>query len=147
MLAAKNIVEKLIPQGIPMVMVDSLLVHEGPRTLTGFSIEEGNIFVSKGVFSEAGIIENMAQSAALRTGWVAMQENAGIENFNPPIGVIGAVKNFILYQLPQVNTRLSTEIVVQTEVFNATMIKASIWANEKLLAEAELKIFISRETE
>jgi len=147
MLAAKNIVEKLIPQGTPMVMVDSLLEHEEQRTLTGFNIEERNIFVSNGLFSEAGIIENMAQSAALRTGWMAMQENAGSEDFNPPIGVIGSVKNFTLYQLPQVNTRISTEILVQTEVFNATIIKASVRADKELLAEAELKIFINEEAE
>ena len=103
--------------------------------------------MSNGLFSEAGIIENMAQSAALRTGWMAMQENAGSEDFNPPIGVIGSVKNFTLYQLPQVNTRISTEILVQTEVFNATIIKASVRADKELLAEAELKIFINEEAE
>ncbi len=146
MLAAENLVRKLIPQGLPMVMVDSLLEHEGPRTLTGFGIEDGNLFVSKGVFSEAGIIENMAQSAALRTGWSAMHENTADGDFKPPIGVIGSVKNFKLYRLPGVNTKIETEILVEAEVFNATIIKAYVRADAEVLAEAELKIFINEES-
>jgi hypothetical protein len=130
-----------------MVMVDSLLAHKGSKTLTGFSIEEGNIFVSGGVFSEAGIIENMAQSAALRIGWIAMLENTTEGDFKPPIGVIGSVKNYKLYRLPIVNSKLETEIRVQTEIFNATMIKAMVTTDGDLLAEAELKIFITREVE
>jgi 3-hydroxymyristoyl/3-hydroxydecanoyl-(acyl carrier protein) dehydratase len=147
MLATKTTVTKLIPQEPPMVMVDSLLAHKGSKTLTGFSIEEGNIFVSGGVFSEAGIIENMAQSAALRIGWIAMLENTTEGDFKPPIGVIGSVKNYKLYRLPIVNSKLETEIRVQTEIFNATMIKAMVTTDGDLLAEAELKIFITREVE
>lgn len=125
-----------------MLMVDNLIEHEEERTLTGFSIEAGNIFVNDGLFSESGIIENMAQSAALRTGWAGMQKSEGEANFNPPIGVIGSVKNFKLFRLPKVNNRLETEILVQAEIFNATVIKASVRSDGELLAEAELKIFI-----
>ena len=130
-----------------MVMVDSLFEHEGPRTLTGFNINNENIFVSKGVFSEAGIIENMAQSAALRTGWSAMQENISDGSFEPLIGVIGSVRNFKLHRLPQVNTRIETEILVEAEVFSATIIKAFVRADGNLLAEAELKIFMNDEAQ
>ncbi len=142
MLAKKTSVRKLIPQEPPMLMVDSLIEHEGARTLTGFSIEAGNIFVNDGLFSESGIIENMAQSAALRTGWAGMQKSSNDANFKPPIGVIGSVKNFKLFRLPEVNTRLETEILVQAEVFSATVIQASVRSDGELLAEAELKIFI-----
>lgn len=142
MLAEKTSVRKLIPQEPPMLMVDNLIEHEEERTLTGFSIEAGNIFVNDGLFSESGIIENMAQSAALRTGWAGMQKSEGEANFNPPIGVIGSVKNFKLFRLPKVNNRLETEILVQAEIFNATVIKASVRSDGELLAEAELKIFI-----
>ncbi len=142
MLATKNTVTKLLPQGSPMIMVDTLISHDDQHTVTAFTIKKENIFVVNGRFSEAGLIENMAQSAALRTGWMAMQRSDSTEAFRPPVGVIGAVKGFMLYQLPDIDTSLETEIIVLTEIFNATMIKASIKAGKKLLAEGELKIFI-----
>ena len=142
MLAEKNIVNKLIPQGSPMLMVDSLLEHEGYRTLSGFTIGDENIFVERNKFTEAGIIENMAQTAALHTGWLAMNERDVDEGFKPPIGVIGSVKNFKLFRLPEVNSLLETEIIIQTEIFNATVVNARTRSGKEILAEAELKIFI-----
>lgn len=147
MIAEKDTVTKLIPQGPPMIMVDTLIEHDEQRTLTGFTIDEGNIFVSNGQFTESGLIENMAQSAALRTGWISRQKNAGFEDFTPPSGVIGSIKNFRLYSLPKLNSCLKTEIFILAEIFNATIVRASIKSEEKLLAEAELKIFITENQE
>ncbi|MCK5765821.1 MAG: hypothetical protein KAH26_07550, partial [Bacteroidales bacterium] len=79
MLATKNTVTKLLPQGSPMIMVDTLISHDDRRTVTAFTIKKENIFVVNGRFSEAGLIENMAQSAALRTGWIAMQQSDSTE--------------------------------------------------------------------
>ena len=95
----------------------------------------------KGFFSEEGLIENMAQSAALRTGWMS-KIGAGETEFSPSIGVIGAIKNFMLYRNPAINTSITTEVEVITEIFNATMVQAKIMQDDELLAECELKIFI-----
>jgi len=142
MLANTETVHKLIPQEKPMIMVDTLLEHDEERSLTGFLVEEGNIFVEDGRFSEAGLIENMAQSAALRTGWIGKQESAQQKDYKPPLGVIGAVKNFILHQLPSAGGTLQTEIHLVASFGSATMVKAFVRSGTVLYAEAELKIFI-----
>ena len=142
MLATKDMVSKLIPQQAPMVMVDELLYHDDQKSRSSLHIENDNLFVEEGLLSEAGIIENIAQTAALRTGWKALQTAKGGEVKNPPVGVIGAVKNFLLYRQPKANTDIITEVNVQTEIFNATMISGKVMAGEDLLAECEMKIFL-----
>jgi len=142
MLADKDIVRTLIPQGSPMIMVDTLLEHDGDRTVSTFYIETDNLFVQNGVFVEAGIIENMAQTAALRTGWIASLEAKAGANINPPLGVIGAVKDFMLHCFPEANTLLQTEIMMVASFANASIVRASTRSGKELLAEAELKIFI-----
>lgn len=142
MLASSDIVHQLIPQKNPMIMVDTLIRHDDQHTLTGFCIQEKNLFIEHGYFSSEGLLENMAQSAALRTGWIARQENTGDGDFSPPMGVIGAIKNFMVYHLPKSNTCITTEIVIQAEVMNATMISSRVMQDQDLLAEGELKIFL-----
>ncbi|MEE4257247.1 MAG: hypothetical protein V2I47_09425 [Bacteroidales bacterium] len=142
MLADKNTVHKLIPQDKPMIMVDQLLEHDTERTVTGFTVEKNNLFAENGFFAEPGLIENMAQSAALRTGWMGMQETGGGGHYQPPVGVIGAVKDFVLYRVPKVPVQLQTEVGVIASFSNATVVKALVRTEGELLAEAELKIFI-----
>ena len=142
MLVTKDTVQKLIPQRPPMVMVDTLIYHDKQKTRTGFRVENDNLFNVNGYFSEEGLIENIAQSAALRTGWMALQKSGDNDLFIPPVGVIGSVKNFKLFRLPQVNTEINTEVVVQAEIFNATLVSGKVMIGDEILAECELKIFL-----
>lgn len=125
-----------------MVMVDCLLDHDKQKTSTSFQVNEENIFVEKGVFSESGLIENMAQTAALRTGWSGMLQAGEKAAFTPKVGVIGAVKNFVLHQKPPAGSMLNTEVEVITELGNATLVKAKVFAGKDTLAECELTIFL-----
>jgi len=146
MLADKETVIRLIPQQPPMVMVHGLVEHNDRYTRTLFVVEEGNIFLEDGCLSEAGLIENMAQSAALRTGWISAGNKNEEQDFVPRIGVIGAIKNFELFRKPEVNSSLQTTIELQTEFGSATMVSAIVKQDDELLARAELKIFLT-ETE
>lgn len=141
MIATKETVHKLIPQEPPMEMVDTLIYHDEQKTITGFHIQKDNIFVEGGVLTEEGMIENMAQSSALRFGWIGHSEK-GKEQFSPSVGVIGAIKNFKLYHNPKVNTSINTSIHIQLEVFNAIVVLGKVFLDDVLMAEAELKIFI-----
>jgi predicted hotdog family 3-hydroxylacyl-ACP dehydratase len=142
MLASKDIVHKLIPQGHPMIMVDTLIEHNEHLTKTGFHISSDNLFVSNGKLSGEGLLENMAQSAALRTGWVASKRQQEQLAFKPPVGVIGAVKNFKVHKLPACNAEITTEIILQAEFMNASMIAGRVMLGNEILAEGELKIFL-----
>ena len=144
-LADKHTVHQIIPQDKPMIMVDVLEAQDEQNTVTTFFIEAGNLFVEEGVFSEEGMMENIAQSAALRTGWKGMEASSSEKGYVPPVGVIGAMKDFRIYRRPAAGTTIRTELSVTAEIFNATMVCGKIWQGDDLLAEGELKIFLQEE--
>ena len=147
MLADKETVARLIPQRPPMVMVHSLTGHDDRKTVTAFTVEEDNIFTENGYFSEAGLIENMAQSSALRTGWISAGNAENGNDFSPLVGVIGAIKDFELFRKPEVGSSIQTTVELLTEFGNATMVRAYVREDDELIASAELKIFLTDENE
>lgn len=128
---------KIIPQKPPMVMVDKLLLFESKRSISGLRIKDSNIFVKNGFFQEAGLTENIAQTAALHTGYLCMKENKPV-----PIGFIGAIKNLVIHSLPKTGSEINTEINLQYEVFDFTLITGIIKCKDKVIAECEMKIFL-----
>lgn len=117
-------------------MVGKLLFADENTTRSSFVIPPTNVFVMNGSFQEAGLMENIAQTAALRTGYKASAENGKVEN-----GYIGSVSNFEVFELPKVNDELITEVIKQDEVFNVTIIAGKVWLNNKLIAGCEMKVF------
>ena len=65
----KVAVENLLPQKFPFVMVDTLYSFTAASLVSGLQIQSNNIFFEKGTFLYAGLIEHMAQSVALHTGY------------------------------------------------------------------------------
>lgn len=137
MIASKNEILEYIPQRPPIVMVDSLISIDEKTTVSGFTVSEENIFVENNKFREPGLVENVAQSAALGVGYVCKQNNTPV-----PIGFIGAIKNLTVYELPEVGDTLTTEITVDYKVFEATLITGKIFVGEQLIAQLEMKIFL-----
>jgi predicted hotdog family 3-hydroxylacyl-ACP dehydratase len=129
--------ENLIPQKKPFVMVGQLINCDEKYIHTGFTPSEKNIFSENGFFTEPGLIENMAQSAAAGTGYFFKSQSKPV-----PVGFIGAIKDFKLVRLPKVNDKLETEINVVAEVMNASVIKAKVSCNGEELASCEMKIFL-----
>ena len=128
---------KFIPQREPFVMVDCLYECDEKFVRTGFRPSEKNIFSVNGFFTEPGLIENMAQSAAAGTGYFFTSNNKPV-----PVGFIGAIKDFKLQQLPEINELLETEIRVVAEVMNASVIQASVKCKGLTMATCEMKIFL-----
>ncbi|GAC1439216.1 MAG: hypothetical protein NVSMB63_04410 [Sediminibacterium sp.] len=133
----KNILS-LIPQKPPFVMIDQLYHSDETITRSVFRVAAGNIFTINGKFAEAGLMENMAQTAAARAGYISRLENKPVE-----IGYIGSVKNLEIFDLPQTNDELLTEIKIEDRVFDVSMISGRIWCNNKLIAQCEMKIFMA----
>ena len=136
MLVNKYQVESFIPQKSPFVMVDELLVSNQQKSVSQFLITEENILCKEGFFHESGLIENIAQTAALSAGYQAMKKNEAVEK-----GFIGAVKHLKIYKLPLVGDTLSTSVQVLNNVMNASIIKGEIKINDILIAACELTIF------
>ncbi len=130
----------LIPQRSPIVMIDSLYGVHDNLSYTGLTINESNIFCTDGIFSECGVIEHIAQSAAARVGYIFTNKNEPV-----PLGFIGSVDKMKFHSLPQVGDMLQTTIEVKQEVFDITMVSATVYAGEKLIAEGLLKIFLKKE--
>lgn len=137
MLPEENIIP-LIPQKKPFVMVGKLLFTDEVSTRSSFTIEPDNVFVKDNVFQEAGMMENIAQTAALRAGYVAQSENKPIA-----VGYIGAVSNFEIFDLPKAGDEIETEISVENQIFDVTILSGKAWHQGNLLAQCEMKLFIS----
>ncbi|PSL29836.1 3-hydroxyacyl-ACP dehydratase [Chitinophaga ginsengisoli] len=127
-----------IPQRTPIVMISGILEVKDNITRTGLQIAADNLFVEDGVLKSPGLLENMAQTAAARVGYVAQQENTPV-----PIGFIGAVKDFEVFEFPPAGSFIETTTEIQSQVFNATMVAARVTLNGKVMAQCELKIFIN----
>jgi hypothetical protein len=137
-------VSALIPQKPPIEMVDKLWFNDETTTISGFTISADNIFCKDGHFTEPGIIENIAQTAAIRAGYMASLLRKNGEAGDPPVGYIGAIKKLVIHQLPEVGSELKTEIVVQQVVFDVTLISGRSTLNGVPVAECEMKIFLKK---
>jgi predicted hotdog family 3-hydroxylacyl-ACP dehydratase len=125
-----------------MVMIDRLVSCEGQVARGTLKIRDHNVFVREGRLTECGMIEALAQTAAARTGWIAVNENGGGDN-KVPVGVIGGIKDFNLFFLPEVDQQIETEIVVEHEFMNASVVQGFVRVKDIMACEVELKIFLT----
>ena len=132
-----NNILDLIPQRAPIVMVDEFRGIDNNVSRTRFTVYNDNIFVNNGEFSECGLIEHIAQSAAARVGYIFKSKNLPI-----PIGYIGSINNFVIYQNPKVGEAINTTIEIIQEVFNITLIQAYCHIDGKEIASCRMKIFL-----
>jgi predicted hotdog family 3-hydroxylacyl-ACP dehydratase len=133
-----NILE-LVPQRAPFLMVDDIIDSDEKKTITSFYIKEDNLLVKDGKFSEAGLVENIAQTAAAGAGITAARKNKPVA-----IGYIAAVQNLEIAALPEINTTIHTEITADNEILNVLLITGTATQNGKLLAKCNMKIFIDQ---
>lgn len=130
---------ELIPQRVPMVMVDQFFGIDGRDSFSGLTVTEENLFCCNGMLSEEGVIEHFAQSAAARIGFLFVQNSEPV-----PVGFIGAVSKFTIYTYPCVGSELWTVVSIIQEVGNITLAGVKSWIGEELIAEGELKIYLNK---
>ena len=118
-----------IPQRPPFVMIDEVVSADETVSTTTFTVREGHLFVEEGVFQEAGLVENMAQTAAAGTGLKAAQKGEAA-----PVGFIGALKNLKINELPQVGSTLTTEIKFLHQVLNAHIVQGTVKVQDREIA-------------
>jgi predicted hotdog family 3-hydroxylacyl-ACP dehydratase len=138
MVIATNILP-FIPQRPPFVMIDTLEGCSDSSAKTGFEVKKENVFVKEGILGEPALIENIAQTAAARIGYICQKENKPV-----PVGFIGAVQQLEIFLLPRTGDVLETEIFIKHQVLNATIITGEIRINNKIAASCEMKIFINQ---
>ena len=139
MLVTRETIREYLPQKDPIVMVDGILENSDTELVSCFTPNEHTLFSLNGYFTESGLIENMAQTAAAKAGYTARQNN-----LEPLVGFIGAVKNLRIFFLPPIGTELKTSLRITGEVMNVTLATVSVNSSLGRVAECELKIFLQQ---
>lgn len=132
-------IQDLIPQRPPFVMVDKVLAYSETGFITSLTITEENIFSANNFFNEPGLVENIAQTAAARAGYVSMAENKPVQ-----VGYIGAVNNLQVFKRPRIGDELITEITIENQIFDITLISGKITCDNETIAQCKMKIFINQ---
>ena len=130
---------KLIPQRPPMVMIDALVYYDESTVISGFTIPEDNLFVQNTEFTEPGLIEHMAQTVALYTGY-----HFYINNMQAPEGYIGAIKGVEISKLPKVGEQLETEVVILQEIMGVTLVKGTTRLHGEVIMTAQMKTVLKK---
>jgi predicted hotdog family 3-hydroxylacyl-ACP dehydratase len=131
-------IHELLPQQEPFVMIGKLTAFDEKRTVTETVIKEDNIFVSNGVFSASGLVENIAQTCAARIGYV----NKYILKKGIQLGFIGAIRNLEITGFPKVGDVITTCVTVIDDVLGMTLANAVVTCNGETLATTEIKIAV-----
>jgi len=134
-------IHELLPQQEPFVMVGSLVHIDETITITETPVSPENIFVDDGMFSAAGLIENVAQTCAVRIGFV----NKYIDHRDIQIGVIGTVKKFRALALPKVGQVIVTRVEKISEILGTTLCKAVVTCGDQTLVTTDIKISVREE--
>ena len=132
----------VIPQRSPFVMVDQLMFCDTNRSCTTLTVREENVLFFDGELSEAGLAENIAQTAAAGVGYVALQSGEPVL-----AGYIGAIKNLEIFALPKAGDILETEVINEKKIFDVSVITGTVKCKGALLAKCEMKIFIENTTQ
>lgn len=139
MLVSIENITQYIPQGAPIIMIDTLEYCEGTTAITHFEVKPDTLFVKDNVLQEPGIIENIAQTAAAKAGYEVKKLGA-----EPLVGFIGAVKDLVIHDLPQVGSVLETTVTLKMEVMGVTLIEGKSVCNGKEIASCEMKIILQK---
>lgn len=134
----KAFVENLIPQKFPFVMIDKLISFSEDEVIAGLTIPSENIFVDNGTFQESGLIEHMAQSVALFTGYQFF-----LKNEPPPTGYIGSIKSIEVFQLPQLGDDIETTVTILQEFMGVTLVDISTKLNHVEIARGQMKTVLA----
>ena len=120
-------------------MVDCLKSHTKDEVVSSFQIRETNYFFDDLVFLESGLIENMAQTVALHTGY-----DYFLRGEDAPTGYIGAIKNVDIIRLPSLHETILTKAVILQEFLGVTLVEIEIvdQSNRKL-ASCQMKTVIT----
>jgi len=132
-------IKDLIPQKKPFVMVDDLRNHTKDEVISSLKIRETNLFFDENVLLEPGLIENMAQTVALHTGYSYFLE--GVE---PPTGYIGAIKNVDIVRLPELHETILTKAIILQEFMGVTLVEIKIFdQSNQIMASCQMKTVIT----
>jgi len=132
-------IHNFLPHHEPMLMVDYITELTGEKVVTSFEIQQNNIFVHNNEFTEAGLIENLAQTCSSILGQ-SFFENPGAET--KVIGFITSIKKTEIFDLPKVGDTIISRASLLSQFGNICNIFCETFHNDKILIRAEINLFI-----
>jgi predicted hotdog family 3-hydroxylacyl-ACP dehydratase len=139
LLLEKNAVENLLPQKFPFVMVDKMYSFTETSLISGLKIQNDNIFSDNNTFLEAGLIEHMAQSVALHTGYSFF-----LRKEIAPTGYIGSIKDIEIKKLPEINDTIQSTVTVLQEFGGITLVDIVTTLNNEEIAKGQMKTVLAK---
>jgi len=116
-------VTNFLPHQHPFVMVDTLIDRTESEATSQFLIKSDNVLVNDGIFQESGLIENIAQTIALKAGYESV-----LRNEEPQIGFIIQIKDLEIFDLPQAGEIITTKIKITMNLPQMLVIEGkSFW--------------------
>ena len=144
----------LLPQRAPFIMVDKLTHYDLKSAKTIFTVRADNLFCFNDVMEEAGLVENIAQTCAARTGfkqWIAntadpVDDNDVSEKGDIKIGVIGMINMLEMKRCPMVGETLETSMEIEEELFSTTFVRSEVTIAGETIATCRMKLFLTDKT-
>ena len=131
---------ELLPQQDPFVLVDRLVSIDDCITVTETQVRPDFPFLEDGVLQAEGMIENIAQTCAVRIGYV----NKYLLHRDIEVGYIGQLTKTQVIALPHVGDVLHTTVTVTEQVWGMTLAHAIIERDGETLIEGDIKIALKR---
>jgi predicted hotdog family 3-hydroxylacyl-ACP dehydratase len=130
---------KFLPQQPPFTMLDTLFYCDEKKAISGLMVSAENILVANGLLQEPGILENIAQTIALKAGYQAAEAN-----LKPSIGFIVSIKEFKLNCLVPIAEMLITEVEIKMVFQNMLIVTGNSYYNDIQVASCEMNLFIQQ---
>jgi len=126
-----------IPQRPPIVMIDGMDEIWDSGVISNFEVRNNRLFCQDGYLTSAGLIENIAQTAAFFAGY--LYKNAGKD---VPLGFISSIKSLEVKRHPRNGQKISTRLEKVQDVLDFSIFQGRVFAEDQtLVAECELRIF------
>ena len=142
-------IQNYLPHRAPLLMVDLITSLDANFVETTFLIKEDNIFLDKGTFIEAGLIENTAQTCSSIVGQkYFVDEDGEVDEEAKVLGFISALKNVKIHALPKVGDTITTKSTLVSKFvgddYTLCTMSCQSTLNEKTLLECEINLFIQK---
>lgn len=123
-----------------LVKIDADSVH------SEFTVTADCVFVSKGILSETGLIENAAQTCSAIVGQSYFDKDDLDGKGNKLVGYISAIKKVELFNLPKEGETISTKAALisrfDTGSITICSIECSTFNNHELIVACTLNFLI-----
>ncbi len=133
---------QLLPQKPPFVFIDQIVELGEEHLKTAFNIKKDSLFLENTFFQSAGLVECMAQSAAIYVG-VRSLNDEGDEQSQPPIGYIASISELNINQLPKLSDELNMTTSILNEIGSSLIVRCRTFVVSNLIAEARLQLFLT----